>query len=973
VLVWFVALAGLGLYAMAQENTGNIYGRAHDASNAGLPGATVTLTGDRAPASTVTDANGNFRFLNVRPGRYTITVALAGFTTLEREGVIVTIGKNTDVAAEMSLSAVQETITVTGTTPLIDTRKVQTGATFAKEELTEIPTSRDIYSLMQQVPGVSLDTVNVAGSASAAIGGPNFSSKGSGGITYLVDGATVSDNSYGSFNSGQARQNAGTNLYFDFESFDQVDVSTGGSLLDLQTPGVAVNVVTKGGTNQLKGTARYFYASDSWQASNLPQEAIDQGFQTDSTHFIREYGMDIGGPLIKDKLWIWGAGSRQDIVLNETAEDPDGNQVVSRTELQPWAFKLNGQIASSNSLSFYYQYSSRLQDHVAAGPTRTVPTQENLDIPTHFFKLEDNHVFSPDLVGSIFLSYQNPRYFDLPIGPTDVQTFYDGINDVYYGSWLSYVTRNPAYQGNATVSKFFNTGSVNHELKVGFNYRRQVNDSASSWPGGQIFGSAYSSICDGTYSCYAAITRGVRAIYKIEYYTTTIGDTLTADRLTVNAGVRWDVQKGTNLRSTAPANPVFPELLPEVTFEGDTVPPFDYNDWQPRISASYALGKDRTTLVRGSYARYVDQLGFLPWQLNGLPITSGFYYYWNDPNNDHIVQPDEIDFDYGVVSFYNVDPSLAPTPANQVTPDFDTPLTDEFTVGVDHQFFNDFAVSATYTYRHFKRFQMTLPIGADANTWFLAGTATGTAVAENGFALDFDVPFYFLTLDGLVPGDLYLNRPAATQNYNGIEFTAVKRLSNKWMLRASASWFNWKQNIPPEAVLNPNNSWAQAGPNIDGGIVVGYSGKSDWFTNSRWTFNVSALYQFPLGINLGANFFGREGNPQIYSVRSSQRDLDSARRTNMTGQVGDTRLDNVYQLDLRLEKTFNIGPVGLSLMAELFNVANSGTVLQRYSRIGDWDLEAEDPAEALDPDPSFNQIVETQSPRILRLGARITF
>jgi hypothetical protein len=220
-----------------------------------------------------------------------------------------------------------------------------------------------------------------------------------------------------------------------------------------------------------------------------------------------------------------------------------------------------------------------------------------------------------------------------------------------------------------------------------------------------------------------------------------------------------------------------------------------------------------------------------------------------------------------------------------------------------------------------------------------------------------------------VPGDLYLNRPAATQNYNGIEFTAVKRLSNKWMLRASASWFNWTQNIPPEAVLNPNNSWVQAGPNIDGGIVVGYSGKSDWFTNSRWAFNVSALYQFPLGINLGANFFGREGNPQIYYVRSLQRDLDSARRVNMTGRVGDTRLDDVFQLDLRLEKTFNIGPVGLSLMAELFNVANSGTVLQRYSKIGDWDLEDEE----LNFDDSFNQIVETQSPRILRLGARITF
>jgi hypothetical protein len=586
VLVWFVALAGLGLSALAQEAFGNIYGRAVDEQGAGLPGATATLTGDRAPRTTTTDNNGNFRFLRVPNGRYKVTVTLSGFASLERDDVIVTIGKSTEVEARLKLSTVAETVTVSGTTPLLDTRKVTTGSTFAKEELNDIPTSRDIYALMQQVPGIQLDTVNVAGSASGAAGGPNFSVKGSGSVTFLVDGATTTDNTYGTFNGGQARQNGGTNLYFDFESFDQVEITTGGSLLDLQTPGATVNVVTKRGTNELKGSARYFYVSDRFQSSNLPQEAIDQGFQTDSTRYIREYGADVGGPLIKDRLWIWGSGSRQDIGLNLTGNDVEGNRLRSTVKIQPWAAQEStARLSSNNALSFYYQYSTRVEDGVAffLPASRLPETRENLDIPTHFFKLEDSHVFSPDLVATVFATYQNPRYFDLPVGPTNVQTvFYD---DRYHGSWQTYITRNPQYQANATVSKFFKHREGEPRAQGELQLPPPGQRLASFWPGDQIFGSEFS-----TYAL-AAITRGVRAIYKTLYYTGTLGDTLTADRLTINAGVRYDVQQGINLTSSAPANPTFPDLLPAVVAPGEAIAPFNYKNWQPRCRRPTRSGR----------------------------------------------------------------------------------------------------------------------------------------------------------------------------------------------------------------------------------------------------------------------------------------------------------------------------------------------------------------------------------------------
>jgi hypothetical protein len=982
-LIWFVALAGLGLPVYAQENSGNIYGHAVDEQGAGLPGATVTLTGDRAPRTTVTGANGDFRFLRVPPGKYRVTVALQPFATLEFENVIVTLGKNTQIDATMKLAKVQETVSVTSTTPLIDTRKVQTGVTFTREELTQIPTSRDIYSLMQQVPGIQLDTVNVGGNASGSVGGPDFTSKGTGNVTYLVDGATVTDNSYGQFNGGQGRQNGGTNMYFDFETFDQVEVSTGGSLLDLQTPGVTINVVTKRGTNEFKGSARFLYASSRWQAGNIPQEAVAQGFQTNSTRFIREYGADIGGPIIKDKVWIWGAVSRQDIALNGGGNNPDGSPFTSHFRLKPWTAKVNAQVSTANELSFYFQRSDRDENGIPPTFADLHPPESrvNLSIPTNFYKLEDSHIFSPDLVANAFVTYQDPKYRSTPVGPLTAQVDYYSVCPnygcpEYHNSWKYYITKNPQYQGNVNVSKFFNTGRVNHELKASFNYRRQINDSASAWPGDQIFGSEFSS------SSYAAITRGVRAIYKTEYYTGTLGDTLTAGNLTVNAGVRYDYQRGRNLPSSAAANPAYPNLLPAVQFNGNNGYPFQFTNWEPRVSATYAVGKNHGTLVRGSYARYADQLGFITYQMNGLPIVSGIYYYWNDTNGNHHVDPGEIDFASGPQSFYNVDPSTAPYPPNALASNFKSPTTDELTFGVDQQISTDFAVSATYTYRHVKDLQYQLPIGAGPGTWGsysnvpgggVPGTPSyasdqGLAVADNGLTLHFNVPFYFLTLASQPTGSLFLNRPGATQNYDGLEFSAVKRLSNRWMLRASFGWNNWTQNIPPNAILDPNNHWDLGGQNENGGQVVGYSGKTYTWINARWQFNVSGLYQLPLGINLGANLFGREGYPQSYYVRSRQFDAGT-RYTNLIGKIDQYRLDNVYEFDVRLDRAFQLGGVSLTPSVEVFNVTNNNAVLERVGRVGDYNFQTD----TFIPNSAFNHIVETQSPRILRLGLRVSF
>jgi hypothetical protein len=156
----------------------------------------------------------------------------------------------------------------------------------------------------------------------------------------------------------------------------------------------------------------------------------------------------------------------------------------------------------------------------------------------------------------------------------------------------------------------------------------------------------------------------------------------------------------------------------------------------------------------------------------------------------------------------------------------------------------------------------------------------------------------------------------------------------------------------------------------DSCLAAGWSSRTSIFLNGSWQFNVNALYQGPWGITLGANFFGRQGFPNPYYVRV--RGVEDAAGINQTyfiqiDQLDTFRYDNVYQLDFRLAKTFNIGPVAVTPAAELFNATNNGTVLQRYQRTGDY-RDGE-----FNQNDFFNDIIEVQSPRILRLGINVNF
>ena len=298
-----------------------------------LPGVTVTLTGVGAPQTFITAADGNFRFINLSPGSYALKAELSGMGTAVRNNIRVSVGQNSDVTLTVAPS-VAESITVTADAPLIDTRKTGTGAVITRAELEQLPTGRDPFVIIGLAPGVLLDRVNVGGSESGqqdivVARGASDTQK-----TFNVDGVNITD--VGSVGS--------TPTYYDFDSFEEIQVTTGGSDPRIQTPGAQLNMVTKRGTNDFKGIARYLVADKAWEATPKPSGEAARISRTATPSIeTATRPVELGGPILRDKLWFWGAYAKQDIKL--FVGQPIGTPVnPDNTILKDWNAKINLQI-----------------------------------------------------------------------------------------------------------------------------------------------------------------------------------------------------------------------------------------------------------------------------------------------------------------------------------------------------------------------------------------------------------------------------------------------------------------------------------------------------------------------------------------------------------------------------------------------------------------------------------------------------
>ena len=946
--------------AGAQQQTGRIDGVITDATGSVVPGATVQLTGQTtAQLETMTTANGDYHFLNLAPGTYTVTAKLAGFADVVRQNIIVQTGGSTQIDLQMRPSGVTETVTVTGASPVVDTRKTTNEITFDQTQLQQIPTARDPWVLLQQTPGVLVDRVNVGG---------NESGQQSTFIRGASDGTDTMWNLDGIMITDPAAIGS-TPTYYDFDAFQEVQFTTGGNDVRQQTGGIGINFVTKRGTNQFRGSSRFFGTNKNLQSNNVPdsllttQPTFGHACTTDTSKRcgneidrVMDFGVEVGGPIAKDKVWFWAAAAKNDIKNIILTGDPDNTQLIDFNAKVDW------QANTANRLNFLFFRGDKKKQGRNAGVTRPAETTWNQFGPTNLYKIEDNITIGNRTFIAARYAFINGAFTLTPQGGRDQNIFYEGSSGTWHGSFYHYETTRPQNQFQVDGNHFLGK----QEIKFGFQYRHTIVESLTAWPGNKVIADVDDDL--------AFVTRDGNTKMKEQIVSGYVGDTLTFDRVTASLNLRWDRQWGNNEPTSVPANPVFAELLPALNFPGRSND-FTWNDLSPRVGVTIALDESRKTVARANYGRYSGQIytGLISWN-NPLYTIQELDYGWTDANHDKVVQRSELDFSYLAGSYY-VDPTnpTSTTPPNRIDPNLKAPHNQDFLVGVDRELMPNFAIGAALTWGSGADVLWTPLLGTNgqilsrndfvANATPVTGTINGQTYSQAWYRLRPGVR----VLSG--SAQLESNRPGYTQRYTGLQITANKRLANRWMMKGSFAWNNPKRHLtdPATGIQNPTTTQGPLGPFVgptedDAVFAVGSGGgsgsKGDVFINSNWQFNLAGLYQFAYGINVAANLLGRQGYPTVYYHRQNNPDAFTTFIRIKPFSVDQFRNPDIYTLDARIEKEIKIERCNLILLAEGFNLLNKGDVLQLQSRINT---------------PSANQIREILSPRIMRFGARFTF
>ncbi|HEX3555216.1 MAG TPA: carboxypeptidase regulatory-like domain-containing protein [Thermoanaerobaculia bacterium] len=971
----------LALPAPAQLQSGNLYGTVKSLSGEILAGVTVTLTGAGAPQVQVTDAQGRFRFPGLAPGSdYAVKAELQGFSPLEASGIVINVGRNTNIELQLPspVTGVIDVVAEKVDQLLIDPRRFGPNNTVTNADLERIPTARDPWVVLQSTSGVLIDRVNVGGNESgqqAQLVGP-----GSGGdqAAWSVDGVVITDMAALGSSPG----------YYDFDAFEEMQVTTGGSDASIATGGVVLNMVTKRGTNQWRGSGRYYTDRSNWQSSlnfnrsdlgqagpfngGKAQTAFKQGNRIDK---ISDYGAELGGPIVKDRLWIWGSYAKPQIDLFTIKDFSD------KTTLKDWNAKLNTQVTVSNSATGFVWQSEKIKNGRNASPTRPQETtwnQSNFGPSPTTWKVEDTQIFNSSFFATGMYSRVNGGFQLAPQGG-DALAFRD-TSLTWHNSFILEQIKRPQTQYKLDGSSFFNTGSLSNELKYGAGYRNVEQSTLFSWPGGGFN-------LGGRTNNLLLLSRDANPRIKADYTNVYAQDIVALGNLTANLGVRWDRQTGRNEASSSPANPVFPGLLPAVNYPGQGSG-FTWNDVTPRLGLTYALGAERKTLLRASYSRFADQLGTgtAGWlnPVGGL----GYRYFFTSNTGTPTLLPGQLIREVAPPSG-NVNPSnFGFLQSNAVNHNLSAPLTDELLLSAEHALLPEFVVGLNLSYRKYHNTLEAERLVFDAEDPFateLLGSV-GRVHQRSDYVEQTSDPFvapdgrtYTVNYWELRPGvstrnGFLLTNGDRQQRFEGAALTFNKRLANRWMMRGNVSWQDWKWQIPNSENQDPTDT--VAGGIVDGTDVLQGSGttsgpKGSVFINSRWSYNVNGMYQIapdhPWGFNLAANLTGRQGYPLRYVQRIVRSTIVDAAGTGIDIPINADpnafRYPDIHVVDFRVEKELTFNQVGITLGVDVFNALNKSYVLQRQSVI----------ANSGSPVSNADYVTEILSPRVYRLGARFSF
>src|SRR5437762_5706803 len=335
--------------ALAQVQTGSIFVRAVDQQGAVTPGVTITISSPVLVGGSmtgVTDAGGAYRFPSLVPGSYSVKLELSGYQTLVREGIVVLVGQTTPIDASLKVATLAETVTVAGQSPTVDTTTANVNVNLGEALIQGTPGGRDIWALVEaKVPGLVISRPDVGGTSGGLQG--TFSARGT---------ASAQNTSFlNGINVGDPAAIGAAGFYYDFDAFDEIQVSTGAHDITVPTSGVFLNMITKTGGNKWNGSTTFTWTGDKLQGRNDVDPALQKyGFRPEgnTSDFVSDINVAAGGPLVQNKVRFFG--SFRDWRVHQNVPVQLSQVVLDQTNITSGLANFTWQASQNNRLTGFY-------------------------------------------------------------------------------------------------------------------------------------------------------------------------------------------------------------------------------------------------------------------------------------------------------------------------------------------------------------------------------------------------------------------------------------------------------------------------------------------------------------------------------------------------------------------------------------------------------------------------------------------
>ena len=911
-LLVMVAFGGL---IFGQTQTGTITGRVTDETGAVLPGVTVTITSAALITGTnvtTTTEYGVYKFIALPPGSYDVKFELEGFRPIENKEIKISAYFVAKVDVVMSIAVLEEVLTVTGEAPAVDTTSNVSSTSFDKNLLEHIPSGRDLWVVAEQVPGVVMDRYNIGGTESAQQSS-GFVHGSQSQQDYSINGLSL---------NWPGGPGSATSFYFDHDSFEEVQIQTSAAPAEIGVGGLYMNMITKSGGNEFHGAATFLYEPGKLQGNNVTDELRDQGIETaNPIELIADFNANMGGPIIKNKMWFFTSYRRYIIntqMLGLTR--PDGSPEVDINHQTNVLGKVTTQLNPNNKLmaQYYFNYQNRFYRRAGASFVEEKASTRQIE-PCHIIQGQWTSIFFKDLFLDVRYGYKHlifPMSYQPEVGPNDYCRV-DDVRSTMTGA-ASYDMKNTAtrHQFNAALSYFADYllgGS--HDFKFGFEYTNCLNGYDYKSNGDMVM-----HLEDGVPAYIVAWNTPVKQGSKYQTFAFYVQDSYTiGNRLTFNMGVRFEAFEGWNPAQSSPGGTFYSaRSFSEVR----NIP--NFKNVVPRLGFSYDLFGDGRTALKGSFSRYTQLEGArFPENLNPNAL-GGDVRLWTDLNGDLFADLNELS---APVSFFGgvgvrLDPNLT------------RPLSDEASIGVEHQVGEDLALSATYYYRKNSNWM-------GRNNILASYTPVDIVAEGETITVHNQTPETIGLIDRVIT-----NIPEFYEKYHGFELTAKKKFSNRWQLiagytRGQSKGYYVESRWGFSDSSDPNNR-----------INI----KDAYHPSDRTNiFKLIGTYFFPRDFTVSANYRYYTGDPLTRRYRVTGMNQGSF--SVALEPRGTYRYPNVSILDIRASKIFHFSNFNLEAMFNLFNVFNASTTVSQITTVG----------------PYYGTPSRILSPIIAGFGVRLTF